>query len=252
MANSKEELGKEILAGLYDTHMILTWYRDKPQGWIMASGMWTPFYINLRLISSASAELYRRTTEGMGLLLEEAGFKEDGKTRVMGIAMAGVPFANAITLKYGIPSLYTRKLPDNVKTMEEMKAYKESHGQHALVEGDMRNGDRIGIVDDLVTRFDSKLMAHNQLQLEIQARKLEGVTANHFFVLIDREQGGAQKAAELGYEMHSLIPFASKGLEWLKGVLRTEEYEVMSDYLRDPQKFQDPKVREELGRRVKA
>ncbi len=251
MTNRKEELGKEILAGLYDTHMILTWHRDKPDGWVMASGLWTPFYINLRLISSASPDLYRKVADGFSLLLEEADFKPDGRTRVVGIAMAGVPLANAITLQYGIPSLYTRKLPETIRTREAIAEYTESHGHHALVEGDMRSWDKLGIIDDLVTRFDSKVLAHTQLELEIERRGLTGIRAEDFFVLLDREQGGSQRAKELGYRMHSLIPFASKGLGWLRGTLSDIEYETISDYLNNPQKYQPPGIRKELKERAK-
>jgi orotate phosphoribosyltransferase len=244
--DEQEELGMKIVQGLYKEKMILTWYRDKPQGWTLVSGLYSPLYINLRLICSVDTELYRLAGKAMALLLNNAGFVSDGKHRIVGIAMAGVPLANAATLASNIPSLYTRKLPEDVKTPEALDNYIKAHGQHSLVEGDLRPGDRLGIVDDLVARFDSKLLAKSQIEQEIRRRNLSDVTVNDVFVLLDREQGGAEVARKNGINLHSLIPFASKGLEWLKGSLSDIEYTTIKDYLSDPQKYQTKEMQEKL------
>ncbi|MDE1851827.1 MAG: hypothetical protein KGH69_04035 [Candidatus Micrarchaeota archaeon] len=241
----KEEIGKRIMEGLYNERMILTWYRDRPEGWTLASGLWSPFYLNLRLISGASAELYRLAADGIGMLLDEIGFKADGKHRVVGIAMAGIPFANAVTLQKGIPSLYTRKLPEEVKTPDELDAYIKGHGQKALVEGEMKEGDTLAIIDDLVTRFDSKLLAISQVKQEAVKRGVN-VSMKDVIVLVDREQGGTEKAKAAGFELHALIPFSSKGIGWLKERFSQTEYDTITDYLKDPQKYQDKAVQDRL------
>ena len=48
----KEDLGRELIGMLYDAGMILTWYRDKPDGWTLKSGIWSPVFIQLRKIAS--------------------------------------------------------------------------------------------------------------------------------------------------------------------------------------------------------
>jgi uridine monophosphate synthetase len=242
---SLEKLGKEIIQDLYREGMIRTWYRDKPDGFTLASGMYSPFYINLRLISSVpsgSIELYRKAGEAVGLMLKNAGFVADGIHRIVGVAMAGIPLANAVTLNMGIPSLYTRKLPEDVKTPEDVEEYIRAHGQKALVEGDFESGDRLAIVDDLVTTFGSKALAISQVEQEAKQRGITDLTIKDIVVLIDREQGGAQKAAELGYNLHALIPFASKGLDWLQDSLHPIEYETISSYLQNPEAYQDKEV----------
>ena len=241
----KEKLGKEIMEGLYRTGMILTWHRDNPKGWTLASGLWSPFYINLRLMSSYPA-LYRKAAEAMGIIMSEMGFKPDGNFRVVGLAMAGISLADALSLRSGIPALYTRKLPEDVKTPEDVEKYVRAHGQHALVEGSLNSGDRIALIDDLVTRFDSKLLAIGQVNGEIKRRNLTGITLKDIVVLLDREQGGSQAAERLGYKMHAFIPFASKGVHWLKDTLSEIEYSTIVDYLKDPQKYQSAEMQESL------
>jgi orotate phosphoribosyltransferase len=249
---SREQLGKEIISGLYQERMILTWYRDKPEGWILASGLWSPFYVNLRLISSAkNSELYRKAGRAIGMMLDDIGFVPDGKHRIIGLAMAGIPLANAVTLQSGIPSLYTRKLPEDVKTPEKLDEYISAHGQHALVEGDIESGDRLAIIDDLVTKFDSKLLAKSQIEQEIKRRALTDVTVKDFIVLVDREQGGAERAKALGLNLYSFIPFASKGLDWLKGDLADIEYNTITDYLKNPAKYQDKELQKSLKEMAK-
>jgi uridine monophosphate synthetase len=246
------QLEKRIMQGLLREGMVKTWYRDKPEGWTLASGMYSPFFINLRLISSASPELYRDVATAFGAKLKEIGHTADGKHRIVGIAMAGIPFANAVTLQQGIPSLYTRKLPEEVKTPEDVENYLKAHGQKALVEGEMRSGDTIVLVDDLVTRFDSKLLAFAQLQQEIAARKLKDVTVKDIVVLLDREQGGADKAREHGLNLHAIIKFKSDGLDLLKDTLSQTEYDVIKDYLDNPQKYQNAEEQMRLRKMAEA
>lgn len=241
----RESLGKEIMEDLLREKMLLIWSRDKPEGWVMASGLWSPFYLNIRVISSYP-KLYKKAAEAINFMLNDIGVKPNGRDKVVGIAMAGVPLANAITFMSGIPSLYTRKLPEEVKTPEDVERYLHSHGNKALVEGEMKSGDRLILVDDLVTRFDSKLLAIGQINGEIKRRKLTNVETKDIVVLLDREQGGVEKARELGYSLHAFIPFASKGIGWLKDSLTEVEYEVITDYIKNTEKYQKKEIQAEL------
>ncbi len=251
LLQEREQLGKQIVEGLYDARMIRTWYRDKPEGWTLANGKWSPYYINLRLLSSAPQQLYVAVGNAMGSMLKELGYKPGSRDKVVGIAMAGISIADAIALLHGIPALYTRKLPDDVKTPEDVERYLKAHGQHALVEGDFENGDRLAIVDDLVTGFDSKLLAISQVNQEIQRRNLLGVTLQDVAVLLDREQGGAQRARDLGYNLHSYIPFISKGLPWLKDRFSQQETETILDYVGNVEKYQDSELQKHLKQLAK-
>ncbi|MCL5427915.1 MAG: hypothetical protein M1321_01910 [Candidatus Marsarchaeota archaeon] len=244
-----EELGRRIVKSLYSEGMIRTWYKDRPEGWKLASGLYSPFFISLRPISSVrsgSIELYRMAGEALSIMLRNAGFIADGRHRIVGIAMAGIALANAATLNSGIPSLYTRKLPEEVKTPKDVEAYLGAHGQKSLVEGDFNPGDTIGVVDDLVSTFGSKELAISQIRQEVERRGAADVKINDIFVLLDREQGGGERARELGYNLHALIPFASRGLGWLREDLEPVEYDTIVSYLKDPGAYQSGEAQEKL------
>jgi hypothetical protein len=65
-------------------------------------------------------------------------------------------------------------------------------------------------------------------------------------VLLDHEQGAADVARQYGISFHSLIPFKSKGVKWLKSSLSKIKYEVITEYLRNDEKYQDAEVQKGL------
>jgi len=148
-----------------------------------------------------------------------------------------------------IPCCYTRKMND--ADMESYKAKLQRYGEHALIEGEIQDGDVLGLIDDIVTKFDSKMIALEQIRLEIadRMRRKQGnihIECKDVFVLIDREQGAKEKAQSLGVTLHSLIPFRSRGIGWLRSCLSDIEYRVIKDYLSDETTYQNPKMQSKL------
>lgn len=230
---------KDILEALYEQGLIKTWHRDRPEGWTLVSGLWSPFYINLRALPS-HPRLFMAVGERLGeMILERCDVDS-----VMGIAMAGIPLAAAVAVQHGIPMLYTRKL-QGVKSLEALRKAAAQYGQHSLVEGAMHDGDQVVALDDLVTRFDSKLVAVEQLAMEADRRDVD-VSCTNVAVLIDREQGAADIAVEHDIRLHALIPFRSQGVDWLRDAFTDVEYEVISDYLHDSHKYQDEQRRRNI------
>jgi uridine monophosphate synthetase len=239
----KERYGREIICELYNEGMIRTWYRDNPEGWRLMSGLWSPFYIQLRPLSSYPG-LLKKAGKGLGTLIKKEIPDVD---RCVGIAMAGIPIATAISILEGIPSGFTRKL-EGVHTPEELRAFLARYGEHALVEGVFEAGDHLALIDDLATKFDSKILALEQVRTELQKRGCADATVEDVVVLLDREQGARDAAREHGVRLHTLIPFRSKGLSWLSESFSEEEYLVLIDYLDRPEKYQDPALQKTLCR----
>ena len=235
----KPHLGKKIIKDLYESGIIKTWHRDNKDGWILVSGIWSPFYIQLRRIGS-----YPRLLKNVGYAMGKMIDQECRGNKLLGIAMAGIPIATAIALAMNIPVCFTRKM-EGVRSSSDFKKRVASYGEHSLIEGEMTEGDAFVAIDDLVTKFNSKIVAFEQLEWEAQKRDIS-VSCDEVAVLIDREQGAEKIAQEFGISLHSLIPFQSKGVEWLREYLSTIEYEVISDYLIQPEKYQDPKIHSRL------
>lgn len=236
----KEKLGKTLVKEFYRLGLIKTWARDKPEGWKLVSGLWCPFYIQLRPLCS-HPQLLEMVGRGVARMVEEEIGEAD---RLVGLAAAGIPIAVAASLYSGIPACYTRKLV-GVKTLGDLEAKMWEYGEHRLVEGVIEDGDRLVLVDDLVTGLDTKMLALEQVRREA-VRRGKRVVVEHIAVVVDRRQKGLDLAKGLGVELHSLVPFADKGLPWLKDQLSRLEFETIKNYLEDPTEYQSPEKQLEL------
>ncbi len=239
----KENAAREIVTLLYENRMIRTFYRDKPEGWTLISGLYSPLYVQLRPLVSYP-DVFRKVCHAMCRLVRE---EAPDITKVIGIAMAGVPIAAGMSVAGGIPAGFTRKM-ENVKSLESFRKAISSYGEHALLEGEVASGDRIALVDDLVTRFDSKEVALEQVRHEVGRRNLANVQCRTVLVVLDREQGGQDAAQRAGVDLLSLIPFKTVGLPLLEEVMNRTEWETITRYLDDPGFFQDKEVQDETAR----
>lgn len=233
-AARSEGVARAVTIELYRRGMIRTWYRDKPDGWTLVSGLWSPVYIQLRILS-AHPDTLRLVSDGMARLIRE---RVPDATQLVGVALAGIPLAVATALALDIPCAITRKM-EGLRSVAEWDAAIATYGSHALVEGELRSGDRLVVVDDLVTRFDSKIVALRQVEHEVRKQNLTDVRLTDVAVLFDREQGASDAATRHGVRLHSLVPFVSQGLNWLRGALAPIEYDVLKDYFDNYESYQD-------------
>jgi len=144
---------------------------------VLHSGAHSPIYIDLRRLVThprVLAEVARRYAR----LLASLDFQ-----RIAAIPYAALPIGTAVSLQTGYPLIYPRR---------EAKAY----GTKKQIEGDYQPGERVALLDDLITNGGSKLEALEPLQAE-------GLVIEDIVVLIDREQGGAQELAQHGFKLHA-------------------------------------------------
>lgn len=149
----------------------------------LTSGKLSPYYIDLRLVPS-----YPEAFEEIADLYVELAKSKVGLgkfNRIVGIPTAGIPFSSVLALKLGKPFLYVRK---EVKT----------HGRERRIEGILTLGDRVLLVDDLVTSGRTLIDAAN-------AVRAEGAVVKDALVLIDREEGAKKNLDKAGIKLHCLM-----------------------------------------------
>lgn len=239
--DEKRKLGRRIVEGLYERGLIRTWYRDRPEGWTLVSGLWSPLYIQLRPLCSYP-DLLADIGKALGRMIQA---EIPDATKVVGIAMAGIPLAVATSITCGLPAAYTRKV-EGIRSVGELSESLKQYGEHTQIEGELAEGDRLVLVDDIVTRFDSKLVAFKQVDFEIQRRGLKDVICRDVAVVVDREQGAFDIAAQNGIALHALTNFVSEAIEWLAGKMAPLEVDIIRKYLQASELFQKDHVRSKL------
>jgi orotate phosphoribosyltransferase len=226
-------LKQDIMNEIYRNRMLLTASRDKKEGWTLISGIWSPFYIQLRLLSSYP-ETLKKVGQAMTALLKE---QAPNVNKVVGVAFAGIPIATSISIESSLPACHTRKML-GVRTEEDLHKAIQEYGQHSLLEGVIEDGDVLCIVDDLVTGMESKLIARAQIQAEVERREVKDVICDDVAVVLDRQQGARKKAKSAGLRLHTLIDFIDEGLPLLQDSMNPEEFSLIASYLTDPAKHQ--------------
>ena len=229
------DLKKSIMQDIYENRMLLTSVRDKPEGWTLHSGLWSPFYIQLRILSSFP-ETLEKVGKALGVLIKE---EAPHINRLVGIAFAGIPIATSVSLSSRIPACHTRKMV-GVQTETELEEAISKYGQHTLLEGEIEDGDALCLIDDLVTGMESKLVARGQVIAELKKRGISDYQINDIAVVVDRQQGARQRAKELNINLHSLINLVDEGLPLIKEKMTEDEFIMMLEYLSDPTGFKKP------------
>jgi uridine monophosphate synthetase len=173
---------------------------------IMASGLPSPIYVDLRRVMSAPA-LFKRAVAAYADLARPLAYD-----RIAGVPYAALPVAAGLALQLGQPMIYPRK---------EVKAY----GTGQAVEGDYRPGQVALAVEDVITLGGSLLKA-------IDALEGEGLVVRDVIVLVDREQGGRENLAARGYQLHAAVTLAELvAALHAEGLLVGEMYARVQTYL---------------------
>jgi len=149
----------------------------------LTSGKLSPYYIDLRSIPSYP-ESFRKVMDFYEILVKEkVGL--DNFDRISCVPTSGLLFASVLAYRLSKPVLYARK-------------EKRTHGRERRIEGVIAPGDRIVIVDDLITTGKSLIDA-------AEALRAEGGVVTEAMVLIDRQEGGKENLQKIGVNLNSFM-----------------------------------------------
>lgn len=172
----------------------------------LSSGKLSPYYIDLRMVPGDPKGL--RTVIQIYERMAKSSIGVGSLDRIAGVPTAGVPYASILAYQITKPFLYVRG---------ELKP----HGGERRVEGQLFPGDRVVLVDDLITTGKNTLQA-------AEAIRAEGGQVQHVLVLIDRQEGGQAALAQAGLKLcafTTVSKIASRLRE--SGVIDDEQYEAI-------------------------
>lgn len=175
----------------------------------LSSGITSPYYIDLRIIPSYP-EAYEIVSNMYIKKINELNIEID---KICGIAVSGLPLASLIAYKLKKPFIYSRK-------------EKKEYGTKSFIEGFLERGEKILVIDDVITTGESIIRTIKAL------REIDAIVEKAI-VLIDREQGGFEKLKENNIELISIIK-ASQIFEILfnKKLISKEKYEKILEYIK--------------------
>jgi orotate phosphoribosyltransferase len=110
--------------------------------------------------------------------------RETDADRIGGVALGGVPLAAVASVESDVPYVIARK---------EAKDY----GTANAVEGELEEGDRVVVVEDIVTTGSSAVEAVEKL-------RAAGAVVDEIIVVVDRQEGGRENVEDAGLRMHAL------------------------------------------------
>ncbi len=186
---------------------------EKP--FIFTSGWASPVYIDCRKLISYPRLRQTIIDFGASIILRDAGFEQFDT--VAGGETAGIPFAAWMADRLMLPMQYVRKQP-------------KGFGRDAQIEGDLKEGERVLLVEDLTTDGRSKINF-------CQALRSAGATVEHVFVVFHYDIFPETKTvmSEMGVTLHALatwwdvLKVAQAG-----GHFETSTMDEVEKFLRDP------------------
>ncbi|TAL22727.1 MAG: orotate phosphoribosyltransferase [Nitrospirae bacterium] len=158
-------------------------YSEEPT-FRLVSGRMSNYYFNCKAVTLHPEGMYL-----IGNLIFDMinGLNIKG---IGGLTLGADPVAYAVS--------YTSYLKGRPVEAFVVRKSAKSHGTMQWIEGDVRAGDRVVIVDDVITTGKSTIEA-------ITRAKEAGLEIARVISLIDRQEGGRENIEALGYGLEALV-----------------------------------------------
>jgi len=162
----------------------------------LTDGRESPYYVNLRGLPSYPG-LFRLVVDSMAKMMEKVPIPD----AYCSVPVSGLNIAAPLALETGKPLLYTTQ---------------KKQGAGRVLEGDLRPGWKVMVIDDLATSGKTVLTA-------AKAVEQEGGEVKHAAVVLDRLEGAREALSKEGIALHALTDIMELSDTLFSMGLMTEE-----------------------------
>lgn len=172
-----------------DLHKLLAERSVRRGSFVLASGKTSNIYIDARLTTMSPEGMVLIGNLALGLLAK-LGWKPDS---IGGLTLGADPVAYAIS--------YTSAGSASSLRAFTIRKETKAHGMSRQIEGPFREGDRVVIVEDVITTGQSALQA-------VEVASAAGAVVLGILAVVDRQDGGRERLEALGYKVATLSTLA--------------------------------------------
>jgi orotate phosphoribosyltransferase len=174
----KEALGRLLLDAAY-----------LEGDFVLRSGKRSTYYLDKYLFET-EPEVLRGIVHGMAMMVRNQLALGEEYGRLAAPELGGVVLGAGLSLELGLPLVLVRKLS-------------KEYGTGKRIEGRYLEGEKVALVEDIVTSGGAAIAA-------AEALRSVGLVVEDLYCVVDREEGGAEAAADAGLVLRPL--FTSSGL----------------------------------------
>ena len=180
----KDSLGKQLMAAAY-----------LEGDFVLRSGKRSRYYLDKYLFET-DPQVLRGIVHEMAMMIRNRLAAGVEYQRLAAPELGGVVLGAGLSLELGLPLLLVRK---------QSKEY----GTTKQIEGRWVAGERIALVEDIVTSGGAAIMA-------AAALRDAGLIVEDLFCVVDREEGGVAAAAAAGLSLRPLFTSSELGVGQLR------------------------------------
>ncbi|MHB9150952.1 MAG: orotate phosphoribosyltransferase [Thermoleophilia bacterium] len=158
---------------------------------VLRSGRRSRYYLDKYLFETEPRVL-RGVVNEMALMIRNRMAAGAVYHRLAAPELGAVSLGAGLSLESGIPFLIVRK-------------GEKGYGTSKAIEGTFVSGERVAVVEDIVTSGGAALAAVDKL-------REAGLVVEDLYCVVDREEGGADAAAAAGLTLYSLFTSTELGI----------------------------------------
>ncbi|MFH0917161.1 MAG: orotate phosphoribosyltransferase [bacterium] len=176
----KASLGKLLLATAY-----------LEGDFVLRSGRRSKYYLDKYLFET-EPEVLRGIVHEMAMMIRNQLASGEEYERLAAPELGGVVLGAGLSLELGLPLLLVRKLS-------------KDYGTSKRIEGRYAPGEKVALIEDIVTSAGAAIMAADAL-------REAGIVVKDLYCVVDREEGGVEAATTAGLILRPLFTSSELGI----------------------------------------